>query len=121
MSKYWSPEMPEPKEWMPEMPESFPRRIFLNFGRRIFYTYLITGWLTANACRFSNVGAVTTINTAATPIMIREIPTWCVCNIMTVKRYITYMRYHNILVKTIITKKAIIFIYRKIYKPLITL
>jgi len=35
-------------------------------------TFLTTGWLTADACWFSNVGAVTTIKTAATPIMIRE-------------------------------------------------
>jgi hypothetical protein len=40
-------------------------------------TFLIIGWLTANAW-FSNVGAVTTINTVATPIMMREILTWCV-------------------------------------------
>jgi len=62
-----------------------------------------------------------TINTAAISIMIREIPSCFVCIIMTVKRSITYMMYYNILVKIIITEKAINFIYKKIYKPLITL
>jgi hypothetical protein len=37
-------------------------------------TFLIIGWLTAIAWWFSNVGAVTTINTAATPMILREIP-----------------------------------------------
>ena len=46
-------------------------------GGSFTLTFLTTGWLTADAW-FSNVGAVITINTAATPIMIREIPTCCV-------------------------------------------
>ncbi len=41
--------------------------------------------------------------------------------IVVVKRSITYTWFYNILVKTIITKKAINFIYKKIGKSFITL
>jgi hypothetical protein len=41
--------------------------------------------------------------------------------ILTVRRSITYTRYYDILVKTIITKKTINFIYKRICKPFITL